>query len=160
MIDLYTAATPNGHKVSIALEELGLPYTLKVLDLAKGEQKTPAFLAINPRGNRDLAGANAFVRRLYEDLRCDPRQPLQARRFFASITTLQRAMAGEEEMVRVLEELGIDPASMDDGDADRLVILRHTLMNPYLIDHENSISYIDLYFEHLATRLAELGAQA
>ena len=50
MIDLYTAATPNGHKVSIALEELGLPYTLKLLDLAKGEQKTPAFLAINPNG--------------------------------------------------------------------------------------------------------------
>jgi GSH-dependent disulfide-bond oxidoreductase len=50
MIDLYTAATPNGHKVSIALEELGLPYTLKVLDLSKGEQKTPAFLAINPNG--------------------------------------------------------------------------------------------------------------
>ncbi len=50
MIDLYTAATPNGHKVSIALEELGLPYTLQVLDLAKGEQKTPAFLAINPNG--------------------------------------------------------------------------------------------------------------
>ncbi len=50
MIDLYTAATPNGHKVSIALEELALPYTLKVLDLAKGEQKTPEFLAINPNG--------------------------------------------------------------------------------------------------------------
>ncbi|MEN9888941.1 MAG: hypothetical protein RL559_978 [Pseudomonadota bacterium] len=50
MIELYTAATPNGHKVSIALEELGLPYTLQVLDLAAGEQKTPAFLAINPNG--------------------------------------------------------------------------------------------------------------
>lgn len=50
MIDLYTAATPNGHKVSIALEELGLAYTLKVLDLSKGEQKAPAFLAINPNG--------------------------------------------------------------------------------------------------------------
>jgi GSH-dependent disulfide-bond oxidoreductase len=50
MIDLYTAATPNGHKVSIALEELGLPYTLKVLNLAENEQKTPAFLAINPNG--------------------------------------------------------------------------------------------------------------
>ena len=50
MIDLYTAATPNGHKVSIALEELGLPYTLKVPDLANNEQKTPAFLAINPNG--------------------------------------------------------------------------------------------------------------
>ena len=50
MIDLYTAATPNGHKVSIALEELGLPYTLKVLNLGRNEQKTPAFLAINPNG--------------------------------------------------------------------------------------------------------------
>jgi glutathione S-transferase/GST-like protein len=50
MIDLYTAATPNGHKVSIALEELALPYTLKNLDLSKNEQKTPAFLAINPNG--------------------------------------------------------------------------------------------------------------
>ena len=50
MIDLYTAATPNGHKVSIALEELGLPYELKVLDLSKHEQKTSAFLAINPNG--------------------------------------------------------------------------------------------------------------
>ena len=50
MIDLYTAATPNGHKVSIALEELALPYSLKVLDLSKGEQKTPQFLAICPNG--------------------------------------------------------------------------------------------------------------
>lgn len=50
MIDLYTAATPNGHKVSIALEELGLPYTLKVIDLTAGEQRKPAFLAINPNG--------------------------------------------------------------------------------------------------------------
>lgn len=50
MIDLYTAATPNGHKISIALEEMGLPYTLKVLALSKNEQKEPWFLAINPNG--------------------------------------------------------------------------------------------------------------
>ncbi|MBI2750717.1 MAG: glutathione S-transferase N-terminal domain-containing protein [Burkholderiales bacterium] len=50
MIDLYTAATPNGHKVSIALEELELPYALKVIDLSQGEQKTPQYLAINPNG--------------------------------------------------------------------------------------------------------------
>ena len=50
MIDLYTAGTPNGHKASIALEELGLPYELKLLDLAKNEQKSPEFLAINPNG--------------------------------------------------------------------------------------------------------------
>ena len=50
MIDLYTAATPNGYKVSIALEELGLPYELHALSLAEGEQKQPWFLAINPNG--------------------------------------------------------------------------------------------------------------
>ncbi|MGQ3173944.1 MAG: glutathione S-transferase family protein [Hydrogenophaga sp.] len=50
MIDLHTAATPNGHKVSIALEELGLPYALKVLNLTEGEQRHPDFLKINPNG--------------------------------------------------------------------------------------------------------------
>ena len=50
MIDLYTAATPNGHKVSIALEELGLPYTLKELNLSEGEQRHPDYLKINPNG--------------------------------------------------------------------------------------------------------------
>lgn len=50
MIDLYTAATPNGHKVSIALEELALPYTLHTLSLSQGDQKQPWFLAINPNG--------------------------------------------------------------------------------------------------------------
>jgi glutathione S-transferase/GST-like protein len=50
MIDLYTAATPNGHKVSIALEELALPYEIHVLDLGAKQQKEPWFLAINPNG--------------------------------------------------------------------------------------------------------------
>lgn len=50
MIDLYTAATPNGHKVSIALEEMALEYQLHVLSFDKKEQKTPEFLAINPNG--------------------------------------------------------------------------------------------------------------
>jgi glutathione S-transferase/GST-like protein len=50
MIDLYSAATPNGHKVSIALEEMGLPYTLHTIDLKSSQQKEPWFLAINPNG--------------------------------------------------------------------------------------------------------------
>ncbi|UVE19280.1 glutathione S-transferase N-terminal domain-containing protein [Pseudomonas sp. LS44] len=50
MIDLYTAATPNGHKVSIALEELGLPYEVHPLNFELKEQKSPAFLKINPNG--------------------------------------------------------------------------------------------------------------
>ena len=50
MIDLYTAATPNGHKASIALEELGLPYTVHALSFDRQEQKSPEFLQINPNG--------------------------------------------------------------------------------------------------------------
>ncbi len=50
MIDLYTAATPNGHKVSIALEELALDYRMQVLDLGAKEQKQPWYLEINPNG--------------------------------------------------------------------------------------------------------------
>ena len=50
MIDLYTAATPNGHKVSIALEELGLPYTVHKVHLAELEQRQPWFLKLNPNG--------------------------------------------------------------------------------------------------------------
>ena len=50
MIDLYTAATPNGHKISIALEELDLPYALHLIDLGKNVQKEPWFTAISPNG--------------------------------------------------------------------------------------------------------------
>ena len=50
MIDLYSAATPNGHKVSIALEEMALPYTLHALNLQQNVQKEDWFLAINPNG--------------------------------------------------------------------------------------------------------------
>jgi glutathione S-transferase len=50
MIDLYTWGTPNGIKVSVALEELGLPYTVHPVDIGKNEQKRPEFLRINPNG--------------------------------------------------------------------------------------------------------------
>ena len=50
MIDLYTAATSNGMRARIALEECGLPYKLNFIDLSKGENKTPQFLAMNPNG--------------------------------------------------------------------------------------------------------------
>jgi len=48
MLDLYYWTTPNGHKITIFLEETGLPYTLKPVNINKGEQFDPAFLAISP----------------------------------------------------------------------------------------------------------------
>lgn len=48
MIDLYTWTTPNGRKVSILLEELGVEYTAHAIDISKGEQFDPEFLKIAP----------------------------------------------------------------------------------------------------------------
>lgn len=50
MIELLTARTPNGYKVSIALEEMELPYTVTTISLKEKEQKEPGFLALNPNG--------------------------------------------------------------------------------------------------------------
>lgn len=47
-IDVYFWPTPNGHKITIALEELNLPYTIKPVALGKGEQFAPSFMAISP----------------------------------------------------------------------------------------------------------------
>jgi len=67
MIDLYTFGTPNGKKATIMLEEVGLPYELHVVDIRKGDQHKPEFLAVNPNGkipaivDRDAEGGPLAV---------------------------------------------------------------------------------------------------
>ena len=79
MIDLYFAPTPNGWKISVMLEECGLDYTVRPVNIGKGEQFTEEFLAISPN-NRipaivdhaagdDVPGALQGRRRSYFDLR-------------------------------------------------------------------------------------------
>ena len=63
--------------------------------------------------------------------------PLQSHEFFHSVTTLRPEMLGGDQ-------------------DDQLIILRHTMMNPHLIDRENGISYVDRYFEFLARRVRVL----
>ncbi|MDB5535271.1 MAG: glutathione S-transferase [Devosia sp.] len=48
MIDFYFHATPNSMKVTVMLQEVGVPFTVKPVDIFKGDQHTPAFKAINP----------------------------------------------------------------------------------------------------------------
>ncbi len=50
MIDLFSSPTPNGWKVSMGLEEMELEYELHLIDLSKGQQRTPEFLRMNPNG--------------------------------------------------------------------------------------------------------------
>lgn len=117
-------------------------------------------IGINPAGNRSLPAANAFVHRLHDDMRCDPCQPLQIKEFFASATTLRPDAMGKTAMREILRDLGIDEDSTEANGDGRLYILRHTLMNPYLLDKENGISYIDRYFDYLQQRIRALSALA
>src|SRR5688572_3582011 len=49
-IDFYTWNTPNGRKISVALEEMGLPYKVYPVNIGKGEQRAPDFLKLSPNG--------------------------------------------------------------------------------------------------------------
>ena len=60
-IELYTAATPNGYKVSIALEELKLKYKVVKVDLSKNTQKEDWFLNLNPNGRIPVLKYNSDV---------------------------------------------------------------------------------------------------
>ena len=71
MIDLYTWTTPNGRKASIALEEMGLPYTVHAVDISKDEQFKPEFLKISPN-NRIPAIAGSRQRPLSDGVGRDP----------------------------------------------------------------------------------------
>jgi len=115
-------------------------------------------LALNPVGNRDIATMNNFVRNLHDILRCDPGVPLQRREYFGSITTLRPNTMGPEDSQRIYAALGLDLVADDRGNLpeESLVILRHTLMNPFLIDSENDVSYIEGYFDFLERNINAL----
>ena len=67
MIDLYTSPTPNGHKASVTLEELELPYECHAIDLSANTQKEEWYLKLNPNGripvivDRDAEGGESFA---------------------------------------------------------------------------------------------------
>lgn len=115
-------------------------------------------LAINPLGNRDPLRMNAFIRALHRRLSADPGKPLQLGEYFGSITTLKPESLGPQETRRVLEDLGFADDALRPGeeDADRMVVLRHTLMHPFLLDDGNGSSYPAGYFEFLDRLLTAL----
>lgn len=108
MITLYTAATPNGFKISIALEELGLDYQVKALDLSAGEQKTAEFLAINPNGripaiidhdNNDFAVFESGAILLYLAEKTGKLLPSDSQRRSVAIQWLMFQMSGVGPMM-------------------------------------------------------------
>lgn len=110
---------------------------------------------INPKGNKNLALLNHFSRKAFGHLKINPHQPLQAHNFFGSFTSLQKGKLDEKEAGRILDELGIDPQTFVEHvtdrtrEADHIYLIRHTLMNPWLMFEDNGLNYIDRYCIYL-----------
>ena len=69
-IELWTWNTPNGRKISVALEEMGLPYSVKVVDISRGDQFNPEFLAFSPNNRipaiKDQVGPDGMPITVFE----------------------------------------------------------------------------------------------
>jgi glutamate/tyrosine decarboxylase-like PLP-dependent enzyme len=120
-------------------------------------------LTFNPVDNRSAAGLNRFVQSIYEEMRVDASRPIQVRRFFASSTSLQAADLSPAHLEQLADRLGLDAKTLceapDDPDVEAasLLLIRNTLMNPWLAFEENGRNYIDMYLDFLEERiLAEI----
>jgi tyrosine decarboxylase len=119
-------------------------------------------LALNPVGNTDLAKMNRFSREVFAHMKVDPSQPVQAKTFIGSYTSLEKNNLAGGQTDRVLLELGIDletfvsvPEDLD-RESDHIFILRHTLMNPWLLSGPEGHNYIDLYWDYLEELVDEV----
>ena len=112
-------------------------------------------IALNPADNVDLAAMNRFGRRVFARMRVDTERPVQLFGFIGSYTSLTRETLPGSEAERVLGELGIDPSTFvplpeyERRQSDHLFLLRHTLMNPFLLAGPGDQNYIDLYWSFL-----------
>ena len=80
MIDLYTWPTPNGRKISIALEEFGIEYQVHPIDIGSGAQHDPAFLRISPNGRIPAIVDQSTGRSLMESGACPATNKMRTER--------------------------------------------------------------------------------
>ena len=107
MIELYTWSTPNGRKISIALEELGWDYTVYPVDITQGEQRNPAFIALSPNNKipaivdtengQSLMESGAIL--LYLAKKSGQLIPAETSRYWETIEWLMWQMAGPGPML-------------------------------------------------------------
>lgn len=114
-------------------------------------------LALNPVGNVSVAEMNRFGRAVFRRMKVDAGQPVQLKTFIGSYTSLTKANLPGRQAHRILRGLHLDEDTFQlvptnpEREGDHLFILRHTLMNPWLLasPFEDGRSYIDLYWEYL-----------
>ena len=115
-------------------------------------------MAFNPAGNMRLDAANALVDRLYGALSVGAETQGRRCAYYASRTTLSVETLGAEAFAALLARLGLVAQPLEEAEETGLVVLRHTLMNPFLLDEENGIDYIEGYFAHLSELIRTLTA--
>lgn len=120
-------------------------------------------LCINPKGNRSVAKANQFLRRVFDAMRIKPGQPIQVMEFFGSYTSVDRGSVNDQQASRILQDLDLDPTTFrklpeDEAlESDHLFVLRHTLMNPWLMmTDERGLNVLDAYLAYLKELVVEL----
>jgi glutamate/tyrosine decarboxylase-like PLP-dependent enzyme len=119
-------------------------------------------IAMNPGDNRDAARMNRFSRAVFSRMKVDADQPLQLKTFIGSYTSLTKGNLPGGQADRILSELDLDPTTFvsfpEDParEADHLYILRHTLMNPWLMDGPDRSTYVDLYWAYLESLVQEV----
>ena len=110
-------------------------------------------LALNPVGNRSLSAANTFARQVFDRMRVDPSQPVQSREFFGSFTVLRADALGSGAAAELMDALDLEPEGFEE---QGLFVLRHTLMNPWLVDETNGIDYMARYCDFLTRVVREV----
>ncbi len=112
-------------------------------------------LSINPINNHSMAVANRFTRAIYQFLKVNPERPVQTAEFLGSSTKLFRSNLTRAEATRLAMKLSIDSKTYvekvedETRQADYMFALRHTLMNPWIIQNQQHKNYIDKYLDYL-----------
>lgn len=160
MIRLHeTALSGNCHKVRVLLSMLGLPYERVTVDLAAGEQHTPAYLALNPFGEvpvlvdgdvaiRDSQAILVYLASRYGGERWWPQDPVHLARIVSWLSTAANEIAAGPAILRVNHKWArpIDVARAETITDATLRIIDHTLAQTrWLVDDELSIADLAIY---------------
>jgi len=106
-------------------------------------------IAVNPHGNLSLDIMNSFSKEIYQQLIHDPNAPVQSKEFLGSKTHLSIKNLSKQEQTNLFKKLHLFDKNSSTSKDDKILILRHTLMNPWLSAENNGENYLDKYCSYL-----------
>ncbi len=106
-------------------------------------------IAINPDGNQCLNLMNRFSQDIYKQLTHDPDTPVQSNEFLGSKTHLSVTNLSKQEQTNLFKKLHLFDKQSSTNQNDKILILRHTLMNPWLSAENEGKNYLDKYCDYL-----------